>query len=311
MVKLKKTACIAAMLVTMTALLLNTSSEEAVRTINMPEAAEAAPIELLPQIPQAIERIYLRAENLPKETDGELNSLREMLLAKTGSFNGEWSVYVKNLDSGRSVSINNGRVYAASLIKLYAMGAAYSKIEAGEISEESLANDLTNMITVSSNDAFNAIERTVGLEYTTDWCKENGYNDTFAKHGLTPSSNSWGLQTKTNDGTNYTSVEDVGRFLESVYRGECVSEDASAKMLELLKAQKKTQKIPAGVPDGIVTANKTGETDENCHDAAIVYSYECDYILVVMTTAESGKAWDLEPNVTELSALVYNYFNTT
>ena len=64
--KLKKTACIAAMLVTMTALLLNTSSEEAVRTINMPEAAEAAPIELLPQIPQAIERIYLRAENLPK-----------------------------------------------------------------------------------------------------------------------------------------------------------------------------------------------------------------------------------------------------
>ena len=155
------------MLVTMTALLLNTSSEEAVRTINMPEAAEAAPIDLLSQIPQAIERIYLRAENLPKETDGELNSLREMLLAKTGSFNGEWSVYVKNLDSGRSVSINNGRVYAASLIKLYAMGAAYSKIEAGEISEESLANDLTNMITVSSNDAFNAIERTVGLEYTT------------------------------------------------------------------------------------------------------------------------------------------------
>ena len=97
--KLKKTACIAAMLVTMTALLLNTSSEEAVRTINMPEAAEAAPIELLPQISQAIERIYLRAENLPKETDGELNSLREMLLAKTGSFNGEWSVYVKNLET--------------------------------------------------------------------------------------------------------------------------------------------------------------------------------------------------------------------
>ena len=80
--KLKKTACIAAMLVTMTALLLNTSSEEAVRTINMPEAAEAAPIELLPQIPQAIERIYLRAENLPRRRTGNLIPCARCFLLK-------------------------------------------------------------------------------------------------------------------------------------------------------------------------------------------------------------------------------------
>ena len=69
--KLKKTACIAAMLVTMTALLLNTSSEEAVRTINMPEAAEAAPIELCPQIPH---QIYCIATILPISGLGETTS---------------------------------------------------------------------------------------------------------------------------------------------------------------------------------------------------------------------------------------------
>ena len=243
------------------------------------------------------------------EPPDDLSELEKQINEAVRGYKGEWSVYVKNLRTGRSTSVNNKMVYAASLIKLFAMGAAYSKVQSGEIKEEDIIDNLEKMIEVSSNEAFNSIVRLIGLQYTTEWCKDNGYDDTYVEHGLQPASNSKGLQIYINNGTNYTSVEDVGHFLEEVYLGECVSEEYSAKMLELLKAQKYTQKIPAGVPDGIVTANKTGETDEVCHDAAIIYSYECDYILVVMSSAPSGSAWDNEDDVTALSALVYDYFN--
>ena len=42
-------------------------------------------------------------------------------------------------------------------------------------------------------------------------------------------------------------------------------------MLNLLSNQENTWKIPQGLPDGIKSANKTGETDQDQHDIAIVY----------------------------------------
>ena len=68
-----------------------------------------------------------------------------------------------------------------------------------------------------------------------------------------------------------TSVRDCGRLLEQIYRGECVSEEASAAMLDLLLNQQVTWKIPEGLDSSVVVANKTGETDTSQHDMAIVY----------------------------------------
>lgn len=222
------------------------------------------------------------------------------------SYYGTWSVYVKNLNTGESFTINNRRMYAASLIKLYAMGAAYDRISKGKFRESSVKNTISSMITVSSNDAFNTIVRKVGRSYINKWCKSNGYNQTNQGHGLSPSSNNYGLSNGT--GSNMTSVSDCGRFLESVYRGTCVSKSASSKMLKFLKRQTRRSKIPAGVPGGVTTANKTGETDDYTHDAAIVYSKGATYIICVMAHTP-GSGWYSARNITKLSRMAYNYFN--
>ena len=54
-------------------------------------------------------------------------------------------------------------------------------------------------------------------------------------------------------------------------------------MLNLLSNQENTWKIPQGLPDGIKSANKTGETDQDQHDIAIVYGEKTTYILCVMS----------------------------
>ena len=73
-----------------------------------------------------------------------------------------------------------------------------------------------------------------------------------------------------------TSVKDCGTLLEKMYKEECVSKEASGEMLNLLSNQEEVWKIPQGLPSGIRSANKTGETDQDQHDIAIVYGEKTD-----------------------------------
>ena len=111
------------------------------------------------------------------------------------------------------------------------------------------------------------------------------------------------------NGDNYTSVMDVGNILEAMYRGTCVSEDASKEMIEILKSQTLKSKIPAGVPAGVETANKTGELSNVENDAAIVYKENSHYILVVMSNDVTDTA-AARNNIKEISSKVYNMMST-
>lgn len=60
-------------------------------------------------------------------------------------------------------------------------------------------------------------------------------------------------------GRNMTSAKDCGVLLERIYKGRCVSKKYSGKMLAFLKQQQRKWKIPAGLPSGVASANKTGK----------------------------------------------------
>ncbi|MFQ9174746.1 serine hydrolase, partial [Blautia massiliensis (ex Durand et al. 2017)] len=63
-----------------------------------------------------------------------------------------------------------------------------------------------------------------------------------------------------------------------------------------------------GIKDEVETANKTGETDEDQHDIAIVYGVKTTYVLCVMSEGwKSGG--DAVENIRNISSMVYNYLN--
>jgi beta-lactamase class A len=104
---------------------------------------------------------------------------------------------------------------------------------------------------------------------------------------------------------NYTSARDCALLLGMIYRGECVTAAYSEKMLELLKAQQRISKIPAGVPKGVVTANKTGElTGLSECDAAIVFAEESPYILCILSQPQDNSA--AVRRIVEISRTVYD-----
>ncbi len=233
-------------------------------------------------------------------------TLNEML----DGYSGTWSVYVKDIGHDEYLSINNVQHFSASMIKLYCAATAFELMEKGELEETPQIDSLMRqMISVSDNDAFNLMVMNCGETYShvagrqviQDYIDREGYKDTTITSMLVPTK----YPAPSSPGRNYTTVEDCGLLLEKIYKNQCVSPEASEAFLELLLNQEHINKIPAGLPEGTKCANKTGDTDEVQHDAAIVYSPGGDYILAVMSSG-CGAAI---PNIQEISRQVYDFFN--
>ncbi|MBE5924600.1 MAG: hypothetical protein E7271_09060 [Lachnospiraceae bacterium] len=230
---------------------------------------------------------------------GLKKKVNKVLKGKSGT----WSVYVKNLDTNEYMLINDKKLPSASLIKLYVMMAAYERVDEGELDEDkALTSSMKKMITVSDNASANSITKSLSDKKTFDsgkkivntYCNKNGYSKTAFKVEMGKSSPK-----------NVTSARDCGLALERMYRGEAVSKSASKKMIKLLKAQTRRSKIPAGVPDGVTVANKTGETTFAENDAAIVYSEGANYVIVVMAkNSKNGVS-----TIKKISETVYQHFN--
>lgn len=254
-----------------------------------------------------------------------IENLEPKLSEMMEGFEGEWSIFVKNLDSGEEISINSQPMYSASLIKAFVLADSYKEMdtlknnEGQKLKKEAdspevkvkLDDLLWNMIAVSDNESFNELVRLQseksdfkeGAQKINQYLEEEGYEDTSVQHTLAPSSSpSVGL-----GGKNTTSVKDCAALLERIYKGECVSEEASGEMLNILLEQEVDWKIPSGLDEDIKVANKTGETDTSQHDIAIVYGEKTTYILCIMSqNCPEGSAIN---NIRDLSKMVYYYLN--
>lgn len=261
------------------------------------------------------EREKRQAEEERKEEarrQQEMQGIRDVVQGMTAGFgDGDWAVYVKDLTGGGSFEINSHQMESASLIKLFIMGAVFQAAEDGSLSlTPEIQELLTQMITVSDNESSNRLVEALspdglshpqGRTVVNGFAAANGFADTSQGRDLKDHRDVEPVE------KNYTSVRDCGLFLEKVYRAACVSPEASGQMLELLKRQQRREKIPGGLPEGVTTANKTGEVSTMEHDAAIVYGPGRDYVLCVM----SAQLTDTEAarrHIREISAAVYEGF---
>lgn len=249
--------------------------------------------------------------SLGKEGSTEgLADLKTELENMLSEYSGTWSVYVKDIENKEYLTINNTQMFSASLIKLYCAAAAYDLMEKGTMEEtERIQSLMTQMISISDNDAFSLMvaecsgcnSQIAGRPIIQEYIDKEGYVDTTLTSMLLPTK----YKAPSSPGRNYTTVEDCGLLLEKIYKGKCVNPEVSRKFLNLLLNQTHINKIPAGLPEGTKCANKTGDTDEFQHDAAIVYSPGGDYIITVMSTNCGASI----TNTQKISEVVYDYFN--
>ena len=238
-------------------------------------------------------------------TDEALQTLLNQIQGQLPADNGSWSVFVSDLINETEGSINDQTMQAASLIKLYIMGAIYENYDQiiGQYGKDSVDSNLHSMITVSDNDAANTLitylgggNSSAGMQAVNSFCQEHGYTQTHMGRMLLASND---------QDDNYTSVNDCGHFLIEVYKEEESSYAHASDMYALLKAQTRQNKIPAMLPDGVKTANKTGELD---NVAGIIYDAANDLVIVFMSQNLSS-AGNAQNTIASLSRTIYDYYN--
>lgn len=248
-------------------------------------------------------------------TDSSMDNLLNQVQSLLPTDNGTWSVYVCNLLKDSDGTINDTPMQAASLIKLYIMGAVYENY--GTIAQshnsEEIDSNISAMISVSDNDAANTLVNwlgsgndAAGMAKVNNFCQEHGFTSTQMNRLL--------LAGKEN-GDNYTSVKDCGTFLKQIYQvvnGTLPSStlaNADAMYFQL-KTQQRKNKIPAQLPEGVGTANKTGELDTVENDAAIIYDTAKGIDLVVCFMSQdftdTGAA---QSTIAADARAIYGYYN--
>lgn len=240
-------------------------------------------------------------------TDEKLQGVLSNLALPAG--NGTWSVYVCDLVNNTEGAIQDARMQAASLIKLYIMGAVYENYDSiiAQYGQSSVDSNLYSMITVSDHDAANTLvsylgggDSSAGMTVVNDFCSEKGYSSTHMGR-LLLASNQYD--------DNYTSVSDCGHFLKEVYEGSKESDVHAQAEFDLLAAQTRRNKIPAQMPAGVSIANKTGELSDVENDAGIIYNSSNDLIIVFMSenVLQPGTA---QSTIASLSRQIYDSYSS-
>ena len=255
-------------------------------------------------------------------TDSSMDNLLNQVQSLLPTDNGTWSVYVCNLLKDSDGTINDTPMQAASLIKLFIMGAVYENFDSlcdayGTIAQshnsEEIDSNISAMISVSDNDAANTLVNwlgngndAAGMAKVNNFCQEHGFTSTQMNRLL--------LAGKEN-GDNYTSVKDCGTFLKQIYQTVNGTLPASTlpnadAMYYHLKMQQRKNKIPAQLPEGVGTANKTGELDTVENDAAIIYDTAKGIDLVVcfmsQDLTDTGAA---QSTIAADARAIYGYYN--
>lgn len=255
-----------------------------------------------------------------------VNTVLTQVVSGREAMGEHWAVGYEDLGSGDVCGYHDADVMqSASVVKLFIMGAVYrymcypaegeEPVPFGEEYEGQLRETLNNMITVSDNDAANLLidrlgggDFKKGAELIGEFCKENGYVGTSIGRRFMESNPT---------GDNYTTAADTRKFLSDIYHGKLVNEEASAKMLEIVKGQALKNKIPAGLPEGFTSGNKTGEMPEGyglgCieNDVAIIFPPEGEgegYILTVLSNDLAGRNDEAIAAIQQISSLTAQWY---
>ncbi len=214
------------------------------------------------------------------------------------------AIYLKDLQRGYQWTYHADDLFpAASLIKVPVMVGVFEKIQRGQLSlysklklrrttrmggsgslkwqrdgsQYTVRYLLEKLIKESDNTAMMLLLDEVGIGFLQQYFPQMGLVYTeINPEGLRLTSGSVRYE-------NYTTAREMGTLFERIYRGEVVNGFASELMLDILKRKRARSRLAKNLPPGWQIAHKTGLLRRSCHDSAIIFSPNGDYVMTVLT----------------------------
>lgn len=281
----------------------------------------------------------------PRGAQKPLERLEANIVRTTKSVNARWGIYIKCLETGEEIAIDaDQQMDTMSTIKIPLMVEAFRQIEAGKFAltdRVTLADSakrpgtgiirsldpgasltikdlLTLMIIVSDNtatdlmfdkvggiDPVNRLMDSYGLKAT----RATGTSDVWFK-ALSASGDRVKFHTEAKNPYGLSSPRDMGKLLEKIKKGEAVSKAASDQMLQMMRGQVYSSRLPKYVT-GFQVPHKTGDFLPYIgNDVGIFESPRRNVIVSVFTSNHFGIGSNLEDAIGRIGELIANYFGS-
>ena len=273
-----------------------------------------------------------------------LTHLQNNIERITKSVNADWGIYMKCLETGEEIALNADRqMDTMSVIKIPIMVEAFRQIEAGkfhlddriEVKDSdkrpgtgiirsldagvplTIKDLLTLMIIVSDNTATDLMYAKVGgpeavNKLMQSWnlksIQATGTGEAWFKAlRAAPDAATFHREGKTPFGLS--SPRDMGRLLEKIERGEAVSKQASDQMLQIMRGQVYSSRLPKYV-SGFRVPHKTGDfLPYIANDVGVLESPNRRVVISVFTAHHYGIGANLEDAIGRVAEQVADYYN--
>ena len=261
----------------------------------------------------------------------------------TRSVNAKWGIYIKCVETGEEIALNADETMdTMSVIKIPLMAEVFRQIEAGKFAltdrvtlKESdkrpgtgvirsldagasltIKDLITLMIIVSDNSATDMLfEKVGGVEpvnklmqsYGLSTIKATAPSDVWFK-ALRAEPDLWKFHTEGKTPYGLSSPRDMGKLLERIHKGEVVSKQASEQMLQIMRGQVYSSRLPKYVT-GFRVPHKTGDFLPYIgNDVGILESANRHIVISVFTARHNGIGPNLEDAIGRIAEQVANFF---
>ncbi|HEY2904655.1 MAG TPA: serine hydrolase [Vicinamibacterales bacterium] len=140
-----------------------------------------------------------------------------------------------------------------------------------------------SMITTSSNLAANILIEHLGAKRIQETTDELGAHGMHVLRGVEDTK---AFEKGLN---NTTTARALLTLMEAIATGAAGDKSSTEAMIAILERQTFNDRIPAGLPAGVVVAHKTGEITKIQHDAAIVFAPRPFVLVVLVRGIEDAK----------------------
>jgi beta-lactamase class A len=259
------------------------------------------------------------------------------------SVNATWGIYIKCLETGEEIAINaDQQMDTMSVIKLPLMAEAFRQIGEGKFAltdritltdaakrqgtgvirtmdagvQLTIKDLLTLMVIVSDNTATDLIYDKVGGPAPVNALMESwglksihspGVADDWFK-ALRAAGNAETFHRQAKNPFGLSSPRDMGKLLEKMEKGEAVSQAASRQMLQIMRGQVYSSRLPRYV-EGYRIPHKTGDFMPYIgNDVGVLESGQRRIIMSVFTANHFGEGAALEDAIGRIAELTGNYF---
>jgi beta-lactamase class A len=267
-----------------------------------------------------------------QNTDAKLQRQLQKLVE---GFDGQVGIYVRNLKSGKSATINADTIFpTASMIKIPITIGMFNKIENKQLRYDSvlmycdsllypgedilgafkddekiaLAKVMMLMITTSDNTASLWCQHLAGKGATiNDWLERNGFKHTRVNSRTPGRRPNWEIY-----GWGQTTPREMSELVVRIREGKVISPRASERIYRNLVRIYWDSKALSMIPPYIQVASKQGAVDESRSEVVLVNAPHGDYVFCVITKNQKDVSWDPSNSgfalIRNVSQLLWNYF---